>query len=95
MSDGQKKALDDHCTPEWAARVAGPWADFEFGGHDKIKALPDHEIYTITPEQLAEWRKAVGPLETKWADAVKKTGADPKVIQDELKASLTKNGAGL
>ena len=95
MSDGQQKALDEQCTPEWAARVAGPWADFEFGGHDKIKALPDHEIYTISPEQLAEWRKAVAPLETRWADAVKKTGADPKVVLDELKASLTKNGAGL
>ncbi len=95
MSDGQKKAVDAHCTIEWAEKVGGPWGEFEFGGHDKLKALPDHEVYSISADQLAEWRKAAAPLETKWADAVKKTGADPKAVKDELTAALTKYGAGL
>ncbi len=34
----QKKVIDDHCTTEWAAKVAGPWADFEHAGIAKIKA---------------------------------------------------------
>ena len=29
MSAAQKKAIDDHCTTDWALRVAGPWADYE------------------------------------------------------------------
>ena len=90
LSDNQKKAVDAHCNNEWAARVATPWADFEFGGHDKLKALADHEIYSISAEQLAEWRKATEPLEAKWADGVKKAGGDPKAVRDELNASLAK-----
>ncbi len=93
LSDNQKKAIDGNCNPEAAGRVGGPWAEFEMAGRGKVKALPDHEIYTLTPEQIAEWRKAAAPLEAKWADGVKKTGADPKVVMDELKASLTKYGA--
>src|SRR5665213_2816559 len=46
MSPLQKKAIDDHCTTEWAEKFAGPWADFEHAGIEKIKALPGHEVYT-------------------------------------------------
>jgi TRAP-type C4-dicarboxylate transport system substrate-binding protein len=93
MSDRQKKAVDDHCNNEWAERIAIPQADFENSGHAKIGALPDHEVYTLNADQIAAWRKATAPLETKWADAVKKTGGDPKAILDALKASLTKYDA--
>ena len=37
MSAAQKKVIDDHCTPEWAERVASPWADYEAGGRDKLR----------------------------------------------------------
>ena len=36
MSAAQKKVIDDHCTSEWAEKVATPWADFEFAGRAKI-----------------------------------------------------------
>ena len=45
MSAAQKKVIDDHCTNEWALRVAGPWADFEHAGVQKLKADPAHEVY--------------------------------------------------
>ena len=35
MSDGQKKIIDDHCTPEWASKVTDPWTDFEANGRVK------------------------------------------------------------
>jgi len=57
MSAAQKKVIDDHCTTEWALRIASPWADFEYAGHAKLKAEPGHEVYTLTPAQLEEWRK--------------------------------------
>ena len=94
MSDNQKKAIDANCDGAAARRVGSPWADFESSGRDKVKALAGHEVYTISPEQLAEWRKAAAPIEAKWAEGVKKAGADPQVVRDELKASLTKYGAG-
>ncbi|QDM18544.1 C4-dicarboxylate ABC transporter [Tardiphaga sp. vice352] len=95
MSAGQKKIIDDHCTPEWASKVTDPWVDFEANGREKMKALEGHEVYKLTPEQLAEWKKGVEPLRTSWAAAVKKAGGDAEAIDAELKAALKKFDAGL
>jgi TRAP-type C4-dicarboxylate transport system substrate-binding protein len=88
MSVGQKKVIDDHCNTEWSLKVAGPWADFENNGVAKLKADPAREVYPISAEQLAEWRKAAEPLQKSWADNVRKSGADPDAVLQELKASL-------
>ncbi len=90
MSASQKKVIDNHCTGEWAAKVAGPWADFEHNGIAKLKAEAGHEVYSISPAQLAEWKAATAPLEAKWAEGVKKVGLDPVVAMKQLKAALAK-----
>ena len=95
MSAAQKKVIDDHCTTEWAAKVAGPWADFEANGRTKMKALAGHEVYPLTADQLGEWKKTVQPLQAKWADAVRKVGVDPDAARKELDADIAKYGAGL
>jgi TRAP-type C4-dicarboxylate transport system substrate-binding protein len=95
MSPAQKKVIDDHCTSEWAEKVATPWADFEFAGRAKIASQPGHEIYKLTPEQLDAWRKATAPGEAQWAEGVKKVGQDPKAVMDSLKASLAKSKSAL
>jgi len=95
LSAAQKKVIDDHCTSEWAEKVAGPWADFEFAGRAKLATAPGHEAYKLTPEQADAWRKAVAPLEAQWAEAVTKAGSDPKAVMDALKASVAKYKAGL
>jgi len=94
MSAAQKKVIDDHCTGEWAGRFADPWVDFEHAGLAKIKAEPDHEVYRISDEQLAEWKKSAEPLKQTWAAAVKKAGGDPDQIWKELQASLIQYNAG-
>src|SRR5262249_7619021 len=94
-SAAQKKVIDDHCTPEWALKVASPWADFEHAGIAKIKAEAGQEVYEPTPAQVADWKKAAQPLEEKWAENVKKAGVDPATVMKELKAELFKGGAGL
>ena len=30
LSAGQKKVIDQHCSTEWALKIAAPWAEFEF-----------------------------------------------------------------
>jgi TRAP-type transport system periplasmic protein len=95
MSAQQKKVIDEHCTTEWAEKVASPWADFEFGGRAKLAGLPGHEAYKLTAEQTEAWRKAVAPLEAQWADAVGKAGYDAKAVMDSLKANVAKHKAGL
>ena len=95
MSAAQKKVIDNHCTPEWALKVASPWADFEHAGIAKIKAEAGHEVYEPNPEQVAEWKKAAQPLEEKWAENAKKAGvSDPAAVLKELRAQLAKDGAG-
>ena len=94
MSPSQQKVIDDHCTTEWAERVAAPWADFEHAGIAKIKAEPGHEVYPLTDAQLAEWKAAAGPVVQNWAKAVKRTGTDADAALQELKAALAKYNSG-
>ena len=89
MSAAQKKVIDDHCTTEWAGKFADPWAEFEHAGLAKVKAMPGHEVYQITPEQLAEWKKSAEPLHKQWADDVRKAGGDPDAIMKDLNQTLT------
>jgi len=32
LSPAQKKVMDDHCTTEWAMKLAGPWVDYDMPG---------------------------------------------------------------
>ena len=94
MSAAQKKVIDDHCTTEWAEKLTGPWSDFEAAGRAKMKAAAGHEVYALTPEQLAAWKVATAPLEQRWADAVRKTGQDPDRIMADMKDTIAQYGAG-
>jgi len=94
MSPAQKKVIDDHCTTEWAVKLSSPWHDFEAAGKAKMKALPDHEVYALTPDQLKQWQAAVAPLQKAWAEAVKKAGGDPDAIYKDFQATVAKYGAG-
>ena len=88
MSAGQKKVIDDHCTTEWAGKIGGPWAEFEHAGIAKIKALPDHEVYSHhgrAARRVAEVRRAADA--NTWADNVKKAGGNPDAAMKELQDS--------
>jgi TRAP-type C4-dicarboxylate transport system substrate-binding protein len=89
MSASQKAVMDTHCTTEWAEKVASPWADWEHAGHDMIAAEAGHDVYKLTPDQVAAWRKAAEPLKAKWASQVK----DADAVFGELQAELKKRGA--
>ena len=95
LSVNQKKAVDSHCTSEWAEKVGSAWADFEIAGHNKLAADSAREVYNLTPEQLADWKKAVAPTETQWAADVKKAGYNPDEVMKNFRASLTKYKSGL
>jgi TRAP-type C4-dicarboxylate transport system substrate-binding protein len=93
LSSAQRTVIDNHCTTEWAERIASPWADFEHAGLAKIAAMPGHDVYKITPEQTTLWRKAGEPLKAKWAAQVKAAGYDPDAVYADLIAELKKRGA--
>ena len=66
MSPAQKTVMDDHCTTDWAVKIAGPWGDFESAGRDKMRADPTHDVYKLTPDQTGgvarDGRAAQGEL---------------------------------
>jgi TRAP-type C4-dicarboxylate transport system substrate-binding protein len=93
LSAAQKKVIDDHCTPEWAEKVAAGWADYEASGKEKIAGTPGHTVYKLTPEQSAQWRKSAEPLVKQWAESVKKAGNDADTVMNALNAALKKNNA--
>jgi TRAP-type C4-dicarboxylate transport system substrate-binding protein len=93
MSPAQRTVIDNHCTTEWAEKIASPWADFEHAGHAKLEAMAGHEVYKITPEQTELWRKAAEPLKAKWAAQVKAAGYDPDAVYADLVAELKQHGA--
>jgi TRAP-type C4-dicarboxylate transport system substrate-binding protein len=94
MSPSQQKVIDDHCNRQWAERVAAPWADFEHDGIAKLEAEPGHEVYPIADAQLNEWKAAAEPVVKTWSAAVKKTGADPDAILNDIRATLAKYDSG-
>ncbi len=89
LSAAQKTVIDHHCTSEWAEKVASPWADYENGGRAKIAAEAGHDVYKLTPDQLAAWHQAVAPLTAAWAAKV----PDGDKVLADLKADLKKHGA--
>jgi TRAP-type C4-dicarboxylate transport system substrate-binding protein len=93
MSAAQKQVVDDHCTTEWARKLADRWAEFEDEGRDKLRKSAGHEVYKISADQLAEWRNAAAPLQAKWAENVKAAGGDPEAILADFKAILAKHKA--
>ena len=76
-----------------ADAVTFPWGSVLLFGIDKVRAEQGQEIYKLTPEQTALWKRAAEPLVNTWADNVKKTGVDPDTAFTELKASLAKYDA--
>lgn len=93
MSANQKKVIDDHCTNDWAVKIATPWSEYEYAGRAKMKASPGHDVYPIGDAELAAWKKAAEPLRDRWADNVKKAGYDPAAVMAELQATLKKYDA--
>jgi TRAP-type C4-dicarboxylate transport system substrate-binding protein len=93
MSGGQKKVIDEHCTSEWAARVAGPFDEFERAGHAKLRT-ESSGMYELTSDQLALWKKAAEPLQKGWIEVVQKVRVDAGAAINDLKEQLARHNAG-
>lgn len=93
MSDSQRSVVDRHCTTAWAEKIASPWAEFEYAGRLKLRAMRGREVYKITPQQTALWRKAAEPLRAEWAARVGAAGYDPDTVYNDLVAALKNGGA--
>jgi TRAP-type C4-dicarboxylate transport system substrate-binding protein len=83
-----RRNIDDHCTTDWAVRFAASWADAERAEREKLIAQPGQILETLTPEQLAVWRKATEPLYAGWVAALNMEGTDPDEAYRALESNM-------
>ena len=93
MSDRRRRRSTTTATPKPPAASASPGASSRTPASTRSRREPGHEVYKLTPEQTALWKKASEPLVKTWAEGVKKTGVDPDAAMTELRAALTKYNA--
>ena len=85
MSAAQKKVIDDHCTNEWALKVASNWADFEHAGVGKLKADAAHEVYT---HHAGATRRMEERGRSRWRRPGPTTSRRPAAIRDAIMKEL-------
>lgn len=93
LSEAQRQVIDDHCTSEWAERVASGWAGDEDSGREKLIAMEGHEAYVPTDEEVALWREAAAPLKDSWTQAVTGAGHDADAVFQGLVDALEERDA--
>ena len=89
LSPENRKVIDDHCTPEWAERMATRWADSEASGRQRM-IDEGHTLYKPTPEEVQLWIEATGSLRDEWKEAVSKTGVDADAAWASFEETLAK-----
>jgi TRAP-type C4-dicarboxylate transport system substrate-binding protein len=92
LSTAQKAVMDEHCTSDWAARVAGPFDEFERAGEVKLRT-ESKGVYELTSDQLALWKTAAEPLRKEWLETVRKIGLNPVTALDGLRDQLVRQNA--
>jgi TRAP-type C4-dicarboxylate transport system substrate-binding protein len=94
MDDGQRKVINDHCTPEWSAKTYSYWYNDAKGDlKDARENLVGHSWYKPNDAEMQLWFKAAEPVYAEWRESVKKAGYDPEVVLNGLKDELKKENA--
>ncbi|NQV56948.1 MAG: TRAP transporter substrate-binding protein [Rhodospirillales bacterium] len=93
MDAKQRRVIDDHCTPEWSAKVYKYWYDADIKDQATSRQLPDHTWTKPNADELKLWRKSAEPVVSLWKAAVTKAGYDADKVLAELHAELKADGA--
>ena len=93
LSEADRQVIDDHCTSDWAERMASGWADEEALGRARMIEDPEHVVHEPTPEEVQAWREAAAPLLDAWKADVAAKGGDADAIHEALIRSLEDHGA--
>jgi TRAP-type C4-dicarboxylate transport system substrate-binding protein len=91
LAEADRKVIDDHCSSDWAEKMAAGWADWEAAGRTRMKADPEHIFHEPTADDIAAWREAAAPLLDAWKKDVAAKGIDAdaadQALRDQLKAN--------
>ena len=93
LTANQKKAIDDHCTAEWAQRFMAAWNKQEGDGRGELKAKAGHVVYPLSPQFHNELRAAAEVVRKEWAEGARKAGYDPDQVWNSLIGAVRKHKA--
>lgn len=93
MDASQRRVIDDHCTPEWSAKVYRYWYEADQKDQMTGRQLKDHTWTKVSPAELQLWRDAAKPVVALWKASVIKVGEDPDQVLKEMWAELKKEDA--
>lgn len=94
LSAEDRKVIDDHCSAEWAEKMAAGWASTEAAGRQKLIDA-GHTFYKPTPEETALWKESTKALQNEWATAAAAKGIDADAAWQSLNDTLKKHGANV
>lgn len=90
LSPDDRKVIDDHCTSDWAEKMASEWSDAEAAGRQKIIDLGGHTLYKPSAEEVALWKEATMPLNDEWRQTAAAKGIDAEAAWNGLVETLKK-----
>ena len=61
LADADRQVIDEHCTSEWAEKMASGWADWEDEGRTKMLADLSTMCTSRRPRTCRPWRDAAAP----------------------------------
>ena len=93
MDAKQRRVIDDHCTPEWSARVYSYWYKKDQNDQKEARQLKSLTFYKPTASELQQWRDAAKPVVELWRESVKKVGENPDQVMKEMRDELKKEKA--
>ncbi|MAF46748.1 MAG: TRAP transporter substrate-binding protein [Rhodospirillales bacterium] len=93
MDASQRRVIDNHCTPEWSAKVYRYWYEADQKDQKTGRNIPGHTWTKVNASQLAQWKAAAAPVVAQWKASVKKVGQDPDQVLKEMNAELKKENA--
>lgn len=93
LSSENRKVMDDHCTPEWAEKMASGWADAEAAGRQKIIDMDGHVLHEPVEEEMKLWREAAAPTTEQWKAQASNGEIDADAALASLKEELKKHNS--
>nr|WP_309502130.1 TRAP transporter substrate-binding protein [uncultured Roseovarius sp.] len=90
LPDDLKAAIDSQSGADFSA-LAGKLMAESDGPARKAAEDRGNTIIELTPEQVAEWKEAAGPVEASWIADMDAKGFDGQALVDEAKALIAKN----
>ncbi len=83
MSPAQKKVIDEHCTNEWAVKVASPFADFEKAGRPRCWRHPVMRSIRSRPTSSRRGRR--------WSRRCRSNGPTPSPRRAAIRTRSTRS----